>query len=306
MKKLCILLITMLLIKCGISQTCLPQGITFSMQTQIDNFQTNYPNCSQIEGDVFIGNYYGGDINNLNGLSVLTSIGGYLHIQYNTGLTSLAGLHNLTSIGDYLHIESYWDLPNLTGLDNLTSIGGSLFINDCIGLTSLTGLNSLTSIGGYITIRYCNALTSLSGLDNIHAGSITDLSVFSNTSLSSCAVKSVCDYLASPNGTVQIYDNATGCSSQQEIELACGVGMEEGILFENHISIYPNPGSVSITISATIKGRLSLQNLNGQDILKHEITQPTTTIDISTLPGGIYIVKLMGEKTIQVGKFVKQ
>jgi S-formylglutathione hydrolase FrmB len=53
--------------------SCLPQGITFTNQAQIDNFQTNYPGCTEIEGDVTIA---GDDITNLNGLSVLTSIGG--------------------------------------------------------------------------------------------------------------------------------------------------------------------------------------------------------------------------------------
>ena len=34
---------------------CLPEGITFTTQEQIDNFQTNYPGCTEIEGDVYIG-----------------------------------------------------------------------------------------------------------------------------------------------------------------------------------------------------------------------------------------------------------
>ena len=36
------------------SQSCLPDGITFSSQAAIDNFQVNHPNCTEIEGDVFI------------------------------------------------------------------------------------------------------------------------------------------------------------------------------------------------------------------------------------------------------------
>ena len=32
------------------SQGCLPEGITFTTQEQIDNFQTNYPGCTEIEG----------------------------------------------------------------------------------------------------------------------------------------------------------------------------------------------------------------------------------------------------------------
>jgi hypothetical protein len=49
--------------------TCLPEGINFTTQAQIDNFQTNYPGCTEIEGDVLI---LGSNITNLTGLSVLT------------------------------------------------------------------------------------------------------------------------------------------------------------------------------------------------------------------------------------------
>ena len=88
--------------------SCLSEGIIFTTQEQIDNFQTNYPGCTEIEGDVTI---YGDDITNLNGLSVLTSIGGDFligHYGYpyngNPLLTSLAGLDNLETIGGSLWI----------------------------------------------------------------------------------------------------------------------------------------------------------------------------------------------------------
>jgi len=58
------------------SQPCLPEGITFTTQAQIDSFQINYPNCTEIEGNIDIGDWEGTDIDNLNALSVLTSIGG--------------------------------------------------------------------------------------------------------------------------------------------------------------------------------------------------------------------------------------
>jgi len=58
-----------------------PKGITFTTQAQIDSFQVNYPGCMGIEGFVVITDSYGGDdITNLNGLNVLTSIGGDLQI----------------------------------------------------------------------------------------------------------------------------------------------------------------------------------------------------------------------------------
>jgi len=56
------------------AQPCLPEGITFSNQAEIDNFQTNHPDCTEIEGGVLI---EGNDITNLNGLNVLESVDGY-------------------------------------------------------------------------------------------------------------------------------------------------------------------------------------------------------------------------------------
>jgi hypothetical protein len=56
------------------AQPCLPEGITFSTQAQIDSFQTNYSGCTEIEGGVLI---EGNDITNLEGLSVLEIVDGY-------------------------------------------------------------------------------------------------------------------------------------------------------------------------------------------------------------------------------------
>jgi subtilisin family serine protease len=271
------------------SQPCLPEGITFETQEQIDNFQTNYPGCTEIEGDVEID---GNNIENLNGLIVLTSIGGSLWIEDDESLTSLNGLNNLTFIGGNLRIEVSHELINftglegltyiggnfeirddfvlsdLTGLDNLASIGGYLSIgpmplggsgpptiNPNTTLTSLTGLNSLTSIGGDLNIYGNDALTnlvalenltsiggdleignslyddlisgnssltSLMGMENIDAGSINNITIVDNNSLTTCGVQSICDYLASPNGSVNIYGNATGCNNPAEIANSCG------------------------------------------------------------------------------------
>ena len=56
------------------AQSCLPEGIVFTNQSQIDQFQINYPNCTEIEGDVVIGFWLGTNITNLNGLSILTTL----------------------------------------------------------------------------------------------------------------------------------------------------------------------------------------------------------------------------------------
>ena len=248
MRKLFVILFVLLEINCARAQSCLPQGINFTTQAQINSFQTNYPNCTTIEGDVIIN---GVDITNLDGLSVLNSIGGSLSIGYyendgNPNLTSLSGLNSLTNIGSYLLIINNLALINLSGLNNLTtigsdlnisgntittldglqnlnSIGGSLGLGNNYSLLSLTGLNNLSSIGDQIYITENHSLTSLVGLHNINAASIHDLTIYNNTSLSNCSVQSICNYLASPNGIVNIINNDVGCNTPPEIASGCGI-----------------------------------------------------------------------------------
>ncbi|MDB4303895.1 T9SS type A sorting domain-containing protein [Desulfosarcina sp.] len=174
MKKLIFILLTahaLLFTIHSIAQPCLPEGIIFSTQTQIDNFQINYPGCTEIEGDVVI---HGVDITNLNGLNVLTTIGGNLIIRSNEVLTNLHGLNSLDTVyGSWTADSSLviMDNPALTslqGLENLDYVGSfGLEINNNDALTSLTGLEGLSTLNINLTIANNDALSSLTGLDNL-------------------------------------------------------------------------------------------------------------------------------------------
>ena len=225
MKKFFILLFALFMLSGALAQSCLPEGITFTTQTQIDNFQDNYPGCTEILGDVVINGDNG--ITNLGGLSSLTSIGGNLNMVENHSLSSLAGLEGLASIGYWFNIVFNDSLTSLTGLEGLTSIGGGLVINENNLLTNLTGLEGLTSTGSVLRIAGNLSLTSLTGLENINAGSITELQILENPSLSTCDIISICSYLFNPNGTIDIQNNASGCNSQDEVEAVCGFGLDE-------------------------------------------------------------------------------
>jgi len=233
------------------SQSCLPQGAIFSTQYQVDNFQNNYPGCTEITGNVLIN---GSNITNLNGLSVLTFIGGYFHIisadilinlsgleglisvggdlfiNENPSLTSLTGLNGLTNVGGEMRILSNNALINLTGLEGLTYLGGDFLIGAWglggnSSLTSLTGLGNLTINGGLLKIYQNVSLTSLEGLENINPIPITSLVIGENSSLSTCELQIICDFLAKPNVEVGIYDNAPGCDNTSQVALACGISI---------------------------------------------------------------------------------
>ena len=362
-------------IACGITLPCLPYGnYYFYTQTEIDEFQTNYTNCTEIEGDVFIN---GDSIANLNGLSTWTSIGGNLWITSNdalislTGLdsvvsiegdlwiyinnaltnltalenlisiggklliggndslTSLIGLENITSIEGKLGIGNNDLLTDLTGLDNITSIGGGLQIGGNDLLTSLTGLNNVISIGEDLIIYYNESLSNLSGLanltsiggelkigltlssgtgnpslsslaglDNINAGSIENINIVGNESLITCEIQSICDYLSSPNGTIEIHDNAPGCNSQSEVEYACLVGEFPISVSDSRISIYPNPTTSELNISSKDLSifEVNIYNQLGQIVLSD--FQPAYRINVSSLNSGIYFIELITNKTM--------
>jgi hypothetical protein len=178
------------------SQSCLPEGITFTTQGAIDSFSMNYPGCTVIEGDVKIS---GEDITHLSGLIVLTSIGGTITVRDNTHLANLTGLNNLTHIGGAVWIHSNDTLTSLNGLDNVVAIDGFLNIYNNNLLIDLSGLGNVKSVGSNITIWYNDRLTSLSGMSNLDSlefalwiennASLTSLSGINNlTSIGSIVI----------------------------------------------------------------------------------------------------------------------
>jgi hypothetical protein len=385
----------------GLSQPCLPEGIIFSSQAEIDSFQFNNPNCLQIQGNVTIS---GNDIVNLNGLNGITSIDGYLWIHDNPNLLSIAGLNSLSLIGSHLRIEfnvalpslnglnqlsfiggklnlvANTSMPNLTGLEGLTKIGGDLWIGyntalsslsglselttivggldinddnalvnlhgfdklDSIGgylwignntalaslsglenlhivggylfigndsvLINLTGLNNLITIGGHVSIKLNHSLSSLEGIENIVAGTITNLLIYSNPSLSHCAVKSICTYLLNPTGTVEIHDNLIGCNNQLEVDSTCQFLTTESLRNPGNISLYPNPASTYTTINVPDSFSniyVTIQNTMGELLLEQESIGPQIILDVRPFPYGIYFVKVFRSSGVKCLKLIK-
>ena len=182
-------------------QSCLPSGITFSTQQQIDDFPNNYPNCTIILGDVCIGdctvpssqtniisldsliqlnNIQGNlqisyaDLNNLDGLDNLAKINGTTTISYNPLLISFTGLENLSSIEQELRVFGNNSLPNFEGLNNLDSIG-FLHVFNSPSLINLDGLENLHYIELGLTLSNNTSLIEISALTNLNKiyGSVT-------------------------------------------------------------------------------------------------------------------------------------
>lgn len=206
------LLFLIILLSQFIYSNCPPGNVTFTSQTEVDDFVAQYPNCTQITGSLTINGF---NFPNLNGLSNLTTVTGdfFLNITINSSI-AVTGLQNITTVGGKLSVFSVGNLTNLDFLSGLTSVGGieignilltniqglsnisgsltqGIRIDGCNNLTSLNGLQNITSVGGFITVINNLSLTDLTGLDGITAadmnipGGAYNIWIFNNTNLSS-------------------------------------------------------------------------------------------------------------------------
>lgn len=265
-----------------------------------------FDSLAYVGGDFYISNH--GSLNAISGLNRLSTINGKFIMENNPGLGDISGLGNLTNVAGDFRLEDSDVISDLTGLENLGEIGGKCIISFNSNLVDISALYNLNAIGGDLNIRSNYALESLTGLDNIEPASIEDLTIYSNTSLTTCEVLSICEYLLSPGGSVTIDNNASGCDSQQEVEQACewvSVGEIEAI---DRIEIYPNPASSHLHIKLAVDPiqhtQLTITNLSGQEVLKLELTETATELDINSLQSGIYFLRVQGNSGITTQKLV--
>jgi hypothetical protein len=126
-------------------------------QAQVDAFS-----YTSVTGNLTI---YGTSISNLNGLSVLQSVGGVLEIT-NTWLTNIDELSNLKSIGKDLLMRNN-AVSNLNGLSGLTSVGRALYFTGNYALVNFDGLLNLSSTVEGIRISAC-PMADLNGFSNVN------------------------------------------------------------------------------------------------------------------------------------------
>ena len=158
------------------------------------------------------------------------------------------------------------------------------------------------------------------------AGNIDYSTSFYNTleeCLSNCASSGVCvdSSLIDPNiGCFTIYDPVCGCdgvtygNSCEAIYFhgivdftagECGVGVNE--LMEQ-IEIFPNPTTGSIQINADLGGRkeLTVMTISGQAVLEDSFLSKKRTLDLSSLPAGMYLIKITSKEGNVTQRIIKE
>lgn len=125
-------------------------------QAEVDAFD-----CHAISGALIV---EGEGITNLDGLSSLHTVGGYLDIRRNPDLISLEGLANLRTVGGDCYFTENDQLPNLNGLESLEEVAGRLFVQHNDNLRHIRGLRNLRVVDKVIGIVDNDRLEHLDGL----------------------------------------------------------------------------------------------------------------------------------------------
>lgn len=272
---------------------CGPEDLVLRSQKDVDNFISNYGNCTEIKGNLIV---IGQDVTNLDGLHQIKKVNGYLQLYDLVSLTDIDGLSSLDSIGGNLNLSSNDLLTNVDGFISLRWIGGTLAIYSNPELLNVDGFSALEKVGAILDIsinpklKYLDSLSNLksigkdlviegndvmsdiTGLRNIDPGSISGkdgLVIKANPKLTFCHLSNICTYLAYDPATHprEISLNADHCTSEQTIMDACNtqpicpladVQLEYQDDLRRFLKIYPT--------CTVINGSLTLNSDNLTDL----------------------------------------
>ncbi|MEM7085598.1 MAG: T9SS type A sorting domain-containing protein [Bacteroidota bacterium] len=162
MKSICyIFLLFLPLLSLG---QCPVGDLLLNTQAQVDDFATTYPGCTQMDGELMI---FDPGITNLNGLSVLESVGS-LTIAFTTGLTNVSGLQGLelTGANPKISLDNNSGLTSIFGLISSVSNACSVLITNNSSLTSLDGLSGIPQLDSFAVINNA-ALSDFTGLEDV-------------------------------------------------------------------------------------------------------------------------------------------
>jgi len=205
--------------------------------------------------------------------------------------------------------------PHTYLLDAATVISDTLFLNaqdnaDGVFVLSITGALT-TSVGATVVL-----------MNGAHAKNVYWV-VNGNVSLNTNS--KFVGNIISDNGTIDIAMGANlngrvlttgGDFTTNNITViipstcsTVSIGSNEAI---NEIAIYPNPFNTSFNInlnniSTANNVQISIYNVTGEIVLNKSLTTQFNTIEMSNLPAGIYIYKIVDQNgTLQTGRLVSQ
>ncbi len=276
---------------------------------------------SEIQGDFLLGQTH---VENVDGLSNISTMGYSTQIINNYFLTDISGFSSLTSLTN-LEIDG-GILPSLNGLNSLDSVMGSLKISGIL-ISTMEGLENLTYIGAGLTIEGTSYLLNLDGLDDLsfiglelkiynnlallNLDALNDVedydlllaSIYNNPNLSYCANNFVCELVDDPALNIYLIGNDLGCNTEEEIIEDCEVlGQIFTFYSQEEVDNFPSlcVGCSTIIGSIYIEG----QDITNLDSLS-QITSVSGDVTIGYVIGNPLLLTLGGlDNLLEIGGYL--
>lgn len=259
----------------------------------LGNPQINLNGNSQIECD---------EAQNFSGEIICPALG-------ITNMTGLEAFENLTYLSCEANLLTYLDVSNNTKLERLFCEENQLTSLDVSQNTLLEGLvcfdNQITSLdltqNTDLEVLNCrdNELTSL----NIQNGNNTNIPdnyfIIHNNPELLCVQVDDADW-STQNWTTYV-------DSQTNFSEDCNLSVDDIDTLRN-IVVYPNPVEVILTIKSDKKliEEVQIYDVNGVVVYQNKPKKTETTLNISGLNTGIYIIKIISEGKSTTHKMIKK
>jgi len=205
---------------------------------------------------------------NLDGFSVLNTIGGDLEITGNNALVNAFGTypHNIT-VGGSLRIKLNNSLGFIEGLTFLPSLGGDLEISGNASLSNIQELENIGSVGGKILISNNSVLPFISFSDLTVVGD--SIHIFNNPLLTDIFISQ----LPSVPGNFTIQNNATlvGIDATN----LSSIGRFLNVISNNNLANLNQLANLTTVGGLNIGGNIHLTNISA---LSHLTTVPDSLI----------------------------
>jgi hypothetical protein len=72
------------------------------------------------------------------------------------------------------------------------------------------------------------------------------------------------------------------------------------------MKLYPNPATTQLYLQLNADASISISDVTGNVFTEERLDKNSTSINISTLSNGTYLLKMITDDSIKIGKFVKQ
>ena len=248
-----------------------------------------FHNCKKLKGDLVIPNSVKtvgedafssceGFTGTLHLGSSLETIGQYAFSNLNvTGNLTIP--ENVTNIGSSAFDNCKYLVGNVTVPKGVTTIEQCVF-RSCSGITGITLLGQVTHIRNS-AFNGCSSLTDFVCYATTPPNA-TEYGVFDNMPLKTVYV---------PAESVDLYKEATVWKDFEILPIG-GSGIENAsnenklhiTLHEDKLSIHTEDGSLE---------RIALFGINGLEVLSDRSESSSIELDLSSIPSGIYIVKVV-------------